>query len=98
MDQILVFKSDYRSMLVKSITECSEHSAILSTFIKLPSVIKIFALSIFEWLLKAGYTVFTYNIDKANKHLLNNFTTLKTIKDQGIPFSFLYIVLNVVSL
>ena len=26
-----------------------EHSAILSTFIKLPSVIKIFVLSIFEW-------------------------------------------------
>ena len=27
-----------------------EHSAILSTFIKLPFVIKIFVLSIFEWL------------------------------------------------
>ena len=26
-----------------------EHSAILSTFIKLPFVIKIFVLSIFEW-------------------------------------------------
>ena len=45
-----------------------EHSAILSTFIKLPSVIKIFALFIFDWLLKAGYTVFTYNINKANTH------------------------------
>ena len=35
-------------MQVKSIAECSkgEHSAILSTFIKLPSVIKMFALSI----------------------------------------------------
>ena len=29
-----------------------EHSAILSTFIKLPFVIKIFVLSIFEWPLK----------------------------------------------
>ena len=31
-----------------------EHSAILSTFIKLPFVIKIFVLSIFEWPLKTG--------------------------------------------
>ena len=29
-----------------------EHSAILSTFIKLPFIIKIFVLSIFEWPLK----------------------------------------------
>ena len=36
-----------------------EHSAILSTFIKLPSVIKIFVLSIFEWPLKTGLTVST---------------------------------------
>ena len=34
-----------------------EHSAILSTFIKLLFVIKIFVLSIFEWLLKTGFTV-----------------------------------------
>ena len=35
-----------------------EHSAILLTFIKLPMVIKIFVLSIFEWQLKTGFTVF----------------------------------------
>ena len=35
-----------------------EHSEILSTFIKLSFVIKIFVLSIFEWLLKTGFTVF----------------------------------------
>ena len=35
-----------------------EHSAILLTFIKLPFVIKIFVLSIFEWLLKTGFTVY----------------------------------------
>ena len=35
-----------------------EHSAILSTFIKLPFVFKIFVLSIFEWPLKTGFTVF----------------------------------------
>ena len=34
-----------------------EHSAILLTFIKLPFVIKIFVLSIFEWRLKTGFTV-----------------------------------------
>ena len=35
-----------------------EHSAILLTFIKLPFVIQIFVLSIFEWPLKTGFTVF----------------------------------------
>ena len=34
-----------------------EHSAILSTFIKLPVVIKIFILSIFEWRFYTGFTV-----------------------------------------
>ena len=34
-----------------------EHSAILSTFITLPFVIKIFVLSTFEWPLKTGLTV-----------------------------------------
>ena len=34
-----------------------EHSAIRSTFIKLPLVFKTFVLSIFEWLLKTGFTV-----------------------------------------
>ena len=34
-----------------------EHSAILLTFIKLPFVIKILVLSIFEWPLETGFTV-----------------------------------------
>ena len=34
-----------------------EHSAIRSTFIKLPFVFKTFVLSIFEWPLKTGFTV-----------------------------------------
>ena len=38
-------------MQVKSIAECSK------TFIKLPFVFKIFVFSIFEWPLKAGFTV-----------------------------------------
>ena len=33
----------------------------LSTFIKLPFVIKIFVLSVFEWLLKTGFTVHMRN-------------------------------------
>ena len=39
-----------------------EHSAIRSTFIKLPFVIKIFALSIFEWSLYTGFTVLSWPI------------------------------------
>ena len=35
------------------------HSAIFSTFSKLPLVIRTFILSIFEWLLKTGFTVFS---------------------------------------
>ena len=34
-----------------------EHSAILSTFIKLPFAIKIFVLYIFEWPFYTGFTV-----------------------------------------
>ena len=34
-----------------------EHSALLLTFIKLPFVVKIFVLSIFEWSLYTGFTV-----------------------------------------
>ena len=36
---------------------CRMLSAILSTFIKLPFVIKIFILSIFEWPFYTGFTV-----------------------------------------
>ena len=56
-EQNLVFKTNYCLMQVKSIAECSEHSATLSTFIKLPFVIKIFVLSIFEWPFYTGFTV-----------------------------------------
>ena len=40
-----------------------EHSAILSIFIKLPSVIKIFVLSIFEGTHKTGFTLVGVLID-----------------------------------
>ena len=54
-DQKLPFKTNDRLMQVNALLE---HPAILSTFIKLPFVIKIFVLSIFEWPLKTGFTVF----------------------------------------
>ena len=59
-----------------------EHSAILSTFIKLPFVFNTFVLSIFEWPLKTGFTVLKYicpllyfddnwPVIGPNKHLLS---------------------------
>ena len=39
-----------------------EHSAILLTFIKLPFVIKIFVLFIFEWPFYTGFTVYENEI------------------------------------
>ena len=55
-----------------------EHSAILSTFIKLQFVIKIFILSIFEWPLKTGFTVICiakarYVIDRHMCHMAAKF-------------------------
>ena len=52
-----------RLMQVKSIAECS-HSAILSTFIKLQFVVKIFVLSIFEWPFYTGFTICTKTSNK----------------------------------
>ena len=43
---------------------CRMQNAIFLTFIKLPFVIKLFVLSIFEWSLKTGFTVFEK--DKTN--------------------------------
>ena len=43
-------------MQVKSI----EHSALLLTFIKLPFVIKIFVLSIFEWSFYTGFILLIF--------------------------------------
>ena len=51
-----VFKTNYHLMQVKSIAEW-EDSAILLPFIKLPVVIKIFVLSIFEWPFYTGFPV-----------------------------------------
>ena len=40
-----------------------EHSAILSTFIKLPFVVKNFVLSIFEWPFYKGFTVYSNQLE-----------------------------------
>ena len=52
-----------------------EHSEILSTFIKLPFVIKIIVFDSFEWPLKTGFTVYIYLLSRiktfnacCNKH------------------------------
>ena len=48
--QLLFFKTDYRLKQFKNMQDAPrEHSAVLSTFIKLPFVVKTFLLSIFEW-------------------------------------------------
>ena len=54
-----------------------EHSAILSTFIKLQFVIKIFVLSIFKWLLKTSFTVpqLVYNQATTNLAFYSNETS-----------------------
>ena len=57
-----------------------EHSAKLSTFIKLPLVIKIFVLSIFEWLLKTGFTVFSIFIGVA----VNQFSFFSVFRKHGL--------------
>ena len=51
--QTMVLKTNYRLMQFKSIAE----SAILSTFIMLPVVVKIIVLFIFEWPFNTGLTV-----------------------------------------
>ena len=69
----------------QSIAECSEHSAILLTFFKLPFVIKIFVLSIFEWPFYTGFTVHhkARTEDKTSTHngdVARGFIVLKLIK------------------
>ena len=60
-----------------------EHSAIPLTFIKLPFVIKIFVLSIFEWSFYIGFTVYAIRtkISPAGPH---NLVTCKWVKVQNL--------------
>ena len=46
-----------------------EHSAILSTYIKLPFVMKIFVLYIFDWPFYIGFTVYETQLFKFHFHI-----------------------------
>ena len=59
------------------------HSAILSTFIKLPILLKIFVLSIFEWPLKTGFTV---NSLQGQKYIVYWKFDRQPLKIQNGPF------------
>ena len=65
-----------------------EHSAILSSFIKLPFVIKIFVLSYFEWQLKTGFTVYDiewFNFLQILVDVRNMFKDTPSLVDITIP-------------
>ena len=51
-DQLLLYAGEKYCRMLQG-----EHSAILSTFIKLPFVIQIIVLAIFEWQFYTGFTV-----------------------------------------
>ena len=74
-----------------------EHSAILSNFIKLPFVIKIFVLSIFEWLFFTGFTVLLssdYSKSIINLTLLASEGHNSTLKSFGHPLQVLLTFYN----
>ena len=48
-----------------------EHSAILSTFIKLQFVIKNFVLSIFEWSFYTGFTIYEFLISRQHSGVIS---------------------------
>ena len=70
----MVFKTNYR--LLQAMLR-GEHSAILLTFNKLPFVIMIFVLSIFEWQCYTCFTVLLLKIHNMfwfiNKKLIYDF-------------------------
>ena len=47
--------------------ECSNGSAILSTFIRLPFIIKVFVLSTFEWQLKTDSQARAQRLSRAHQ-------------------------------
>ena len=71
-----------------------EHSAILSTFIKLPFVIKIFVLSIFEWPSHTGFTVY----EKIPKHInIGNIDFYPRMHELIVQCSVKYLIFHIVS-
>ena len=76
-----------------------EHAAILTTFIKLPLVIKTFVLSIFEWPFYTGFTVQQYCMEMVMQTMeasseilvLNAYMTCACTKVQSgkiLPYSY----------
>ena len=59
-----------------------EHSAILSTFIKLPFVTKIFVLSIFDWTFYTGFTVCFPSVQDAHQDSLDKISELEKKLDR----------------
>ena len=79
-------------MQVKSIAKMfqGEHSAIISTFTKLPFVIKIYVLYIFEWPLKTGFTVkqycaFIWNAEGLLQTIIRIYRECKDEREKIIP-------------
>ena len=60
-----------------------EHSAILSTFIKLPFVFNTFVLSIFEWPLKTGLTLIYFRGTNFEGNTSNVIWGTGNIRKQG---------------
>ena len=60
-----------------------QHSAILSTFVKLPFVHKIFDLSFFEWPLKTGFTVYMCGSRKLDQRGSNFVKVFFLVDEEG---------------
>ena len=78
-----------------------EHSVILLTFIKLPFVIKVFVLSIFEWPFYTGLTVynihFTFGISLTGRicSKLQDIHLPQTKTDKHSQQNFISILVNI---
>ena len=65
-----------------------EHSAILSTFIKLLFVIKISVLSIFEWPLKTGFTLLCLKVQADLGFMILKFFFIPPVRSIKGVYSF----------
>ena len=65
-----------------------EHSAILSTFIKLPFVIKIFVLSIFQWPFYTSFTVYLWKMGTTSILYANTYGKNTRLFFEIMLFSF----------
>ena len=65
-----------------------EHSAILPTCIKLPCVFKTYVLSIFEWPLKTGFTVYNRPSDFIIYSFMEDSICLKSVKQSQFVIFF----------